>query len=366
MLKSAVSVMVAAQLILCLSNCGCSSQGGPEVGKQEPAAKLDIARVADEADVIVIGGYPQESRMVNILGQAGGVTGYRIEADRFIKGANTEHVWKATDWPHAVPAIVSIELQDLSESRRRTMILPATTGEYVRFIYFLTERCASFSGRPRWVPISPDAWFVPASPETIKQVEDAIPQADAWGKPSNGLVAGIRTLKRVYLPGEPVRIELHLKNTSDHYILIPQQRLETSDYYPFLEFSGGTGITVSGDGGSVSMGRSRDIIVFLEKPVGRAEKDAMPPVHLQPGQVYTERIDLSSWQWTSTDGLQPFRPAVRLKMHGFLAVGELDKGFRYSKSDADAMWKGELEFPWFDINISSGGTGSAYHSDPPK
>lgn len=363
----ALAFLLAALPIICTSalaqtNTTSGQNPIPPISdKQNPAVSVDIIQATNNADVIIVGSHPQEARLMSITGKVGGIIGYRIDATRFIKGVNTIRIPKdATIYPG-----VYISKDELHENGKEKLLLPAKTGVDDQFIYFLTERRASFNDFPAYKPISREAWFVPASSEAIKQIEAAIPQAQVWGRPSNGLTAGIRVPKGSYLPGEPVRIELHLKNISDHTILIPQQRLAANDYYPFLQFNGGTGIEVL-SGGGASYGSSGNLYVFLEKPVGCGQKDVLPPIELLPGQVYVERIDLNSWQWTSSDGLQPFRPGANFKMHGWLTVKELDSEFRYSKEETSAMWKGELEFPWFDLNFLSNGTSSTGHTSLPK
>jgi hypothetical protein len=327
---SMLSAVRLACLVLCVLCCVCPAK----------AAAPDIAKMTAQADVIVVGGRPEEVHVVFATGKIGGVGSYEIAAQRFIKGADSGQLQ-----PRRAPRpMVSIDVWSF-HSRAEWPVMPEPTGSGDRFIYFLTEKRTGSPVSPRQAPISRDAWFVPATSEAVGQVEKALPQASVWANPSDGLAAGVRTVNAVYAPGGRVMIELYVKNTSDHSILVPQQRLWANDWNPFLQFSGKTG-----DASSYS---SDDLIVFLEKPAGHGQKDAMPPVELQPRQVYSERIDLASWQWTSSDGLQPFRPGMILKMHGALVVKELDKDFLYSKEQMDAMWRGRLEIPDFDICITS-------------
>lgn len=336
MRTSALLVIISFYIMLCLASCGYSMQGSIDTS-------LDISKATDEADFIVVGGHPSEERCSTILGKPGPVSGYRIDAIRFIKGADTVSVSEAHNpkWP--LRPGVSISAEELRNSSVRAPIVPMKSGENDQFIYFLVQKYND--DLEELVPIAQNTWFVSATPENIHQVELFLQKVQNWGKPSNGLAAGVRTFKQSYFVGEPVRLELHLKNVSNHTLFIPQHRPTYDDYYPFLHFSGEMESPAS-----YALGRNNNLTsVYFEKTGKSWRVDALNTVKLEPGQVYVDCIYLDHWMWHWPYRLQINFAGARFKLHGCLSVGELDKDFKYSKEENDAMWKGTLEIPTFNI-----------------
>jgi hypothetical protein len=151
-------------------------------------------------------------------------------------------------------------------------------------------------------------------------------------------------VKAAVKAGEPILIDLYFKNVSDKPILLPQQRLAAVDYYPFLYFNGGTGIRLLPGGGTEhNPGR----YLQLEKPVGISPKDTLPPVPLEPGQSYSERLRLDSWSWMTTDGQPPFTSATRWMLHAWVDLQTIPDSLRF----AAGIWKGALESPFVAVTV---------------
>jgi len=296
---------------------------------------LDIRKAAAEAELIVIGG--SSFVPIHVLmhtGESGPVESYRLEVQQCLKGAY-QHLGR-----NGMPFIqIPARIGDINTGTRPALPPPANGDTY---IYFLRLLRAGFALYPRESPLTPDVWFIPATPENIEAVRKAIPLPTEWGRPSDGLQLGIRTMKPSYRLGEPIDIEICIRNVSDRSVTVPQHRLAANDCYPFTEFSGGTGIRVLSGGGTSSEGGR---YVSLSKPVGRGQIATLPPVFLEPEGVYIERIRLDSWQWSTVDGLPPFVPGTRWMLHAFFDTIKIPVPFVGNPH----LWRGVLDSGYFEL-----------------
>jgi len=312
-----------------------------------PAKPLDLKTAAADAEVIVIGSAAlTEIYNTNILGKRAGLAGYRFESSRLLKGADQGGA------VNGKPMVI-ISLEGIGP-RMAGLSLPDPGLR--NCIYFLRLERVGRPTFPRAVPLARDAWFLPATPENVEAVGAAIPLPAKWGEPSDGLAFGLRPVKPSYHPGEPVDLELGLRNVSDHPLRLPQHRVAANDGYPYTTIWGGTGIRRASPSSShsYSMGTSGiDRYVFFSKSVGREQAGDLPPVILEPGEVYIERVRLDSWQWSTTDGLTPFVSGARWMLQANFDTREppalvaSDPAF-FAKNQ---LWKGYVRSEYVEVNI---------------
>lgn len=319
----------------------CSPATRAENEGAKSANAFDIRKAAAEAELIVIGGASfLPIRAVNILGQTSGPpVGYSLEVRQCLKGSY-QHLGR-----DGKPFIRIADGTRGISTGTGVVLPPPTNGD--TYIYFLRLLRAGVNWYPRELPFSLDQWFVPATRENTKSVREAIPLPTDWGEPSGGLQLGIRTTKPSYRVGDPIDIEVCIKNVSDRAIAIPQHRLAAEDYYPFTHFLGGTGIRLL-PGGGVSFAPSElGRHVGLSKPFGIGQKDTLPPVSLGPGDVYIERIRLDSWAWCTSDGVSPWVSGTRWMLRGWFDTKDALVPFP-GRQD---LWKGAVASEFFELSI---------------
>lgn len=308
-----------------------SAAGRGIVGETE----INIPNAAAHADLILIGKAPVPQKAVLDRARKGPtrLIGYRIEPIKFLKGA-------AQHSKREGPGYVHIRADETQVKQGDSFQVPKKNTQHISYIYFLTVERAGYPYRPREKPLSPNKWFLVATPENIKEVQANLPEPKEWGKESKGLRLGILTTKFPYKIGECTDIELYIQNVADEAIRIPQHRLAIGDYYPFTHFRGGTNIRCLGEH-SYSFGQG--LHVTFEKPPGVDTKESLPPVILEPGQVYCESVRLNSWQWTTLDGLTPFRSGTNWKL---MAVFDTR-----SISEDSQLWQGILASEYVDVKF---------------
>ncbi len=235
------------------SNVGWLPIDCPALGQAVEAARM--LAMAAEADRIIVG---------NALPVGEGRAPLVIEVARTLKGSN------ATGTRQHVSLIGERETP-------RVDLRP----DDERLIVFLRVN-ASGRGVPELLPLRPTKWFVPHNDKMEKNVRQAIPLPDKWGKEASGLRMGLRLRKSQFAPGEDIPVEICIRNVSETPITLLQHRLNIYDCYEHTRFK-------------VVGPRDERWELVAKLVFAMREHDAPLRRTLRPGESYIHTVRLNKW-----------------------------------------------------------------------
>lgn len=149
-----------------------------------------------------------------------------------------------------------------------------------RWVLFLRED-GDGRGVPALYPVRRKGWFMPYSEEPVKKIEAAIVLPKEWGRPVKGLKMGLRLRKGQFGIGEPIRVEVCIKNDSQGPVTIGQHRYNIYDYFEFTCFE-----VTTPSGQILRLGKPATLIL---------EDDFAGPRALAAGETYVRTIRVDKW-----------------------------------------------------------------------
>ena len=135
-------------------------------------------------------------------------------------------------------------------------------------------------GIPKLKPWPATQWHIPYDEASVAAIREALLPAD-WGAENDGLRMGLRLRDNVVAAGNPVVVDVVIRNSGNNDRTIKQHRLNIYDYLPGTRFE----VTIP-DG-------SKWVLSKSSGPMD--ESDNLREITLKPGEVYIHAIRLDRW-----------------------------------------------------------------------